>query len=123
MNVLITGYANGIGEAVIKKYASMGHFCVGIDIINGEKMNNVVGFVADTRDKDSLNIVKNYLEENKIELDLIIDIAGIHRMASLVETDFETIKKVIIITNIATIADIFIFSTHFHKSIYLLIPL
>lgn len=95
MNVLITGYANGIGEAVIKKYASMGHFCVGIDIINGEKMDNVVGFVADTRDEDSLNIVKNYLEENKIDLDLIINIAGIHRMASLVETDFETIKKVI----------------------------
>ena len=37
----------------------------------------------------------SYLNVNNIKLDAIINVAGIHKMASLVETEYEQLKKLI----------------------------
>ena len=96
MNVLITGCSNGIGKSVIEKFASNNHFCIGLDVVESKNSwENIVNFVCDITNYDSLSKVENYLNEHNIKLDLIINIAGIHKMASLVETDFNYIKKLI----------------------------
>ena len=96
MNVLITGCSNGIGNAILEKFSSLNHFCIGLDMVKLENSKeNIVNFVCDITNYDSLSKVENYLNEHNIKLDLIINIAGIHKMASLVETDFNYIKKLI----------------------------
>ena len=96
MNVLITGCSNGIGKSVIEKFASNNHFCIGLDVVESKNSwENIVNFVCDITNYDSLSKVENYLNEHNIKLDLIINIAAIHNMASLVETDFNYIKKLI----------------------------
>ena len=96
MNVLITGCSNGIGKSVIEKFASNNHLCIGLDVVESKNSwENIVNFVCDITNYDSLSKVENYLNEHNIKLDLIINIAGIHKMGSLVETDFNYIKKLI----------------------------
>jgi NAD(P)-dependent dehydrogenase (short-subunit alcohol dehydrogenase family) len=51
--------------------------------------------VADITDEASLHIVQTYLQDNGIVLDAILNIAGIHMMASLVESDYSRMKKVV----------------------------
>ena len=112
MNILITGASNGIGEATLIEFLNHSHFCIALDIAKNENINkNLVSFVCDTRKKETLIEVENYLTQNSIKLDLIINIAGIHRMVSLVETDFEVIKKVIDVNLLGTM----LVNNTFHK--------
>ena len=94
-NVLITGAASGIGKAIKDYYLSNGHNVYALDINKIEDQSNLVSFVADITSKDSLEGIKKYLLDNNIELDIIINVAGIHKMASLVENDYNQMKKVI----------------------------
>ena len=95
MNVLITGAASGIGRATADLFAAQGHAVYGIDLspICGEA--HFHSFAADITDEQSLLPVKAHLQENGITLDAIINIAGIHKMASLVESDYPEMKKVV----------------------------
>lgn len=95
MNLLITGAASGIGQSVAKHFTECGHTVYGIDLINTEKRNCYHCFAADITDEASLQSVRKYLLENNIMLDAILNIAGIHMMASLVESDYDRMKKVI----------------------------
>lgn len=97
LNVLITGAASGIGKVVMNKYLENNHkvFAVDITPIKVDNMNNIKSFVVDITKPKDVKEVKEYLLVNNIKLDLIINIAGIHKMASLVESDYELIKKVI----------------------------
>lgn len=95
MNLLITGTAAGIGQAVAKHFMECGHTVYGIDLIKTESSGHYHGFAADITDESSLQSVKNYLLENNIMLDAILNIAGIHMMASLVESDYARMKKVV----------------------------
>ena len=95
MNVLITGAASGIGQAVAKCFIEHGHTVYGIDLIKTESGDRYFGFAADITDQISLQSVKKHLQERGITLDAILNIAGIHRMASLVESDYDTLKKVV----------------------------
>lgn len=96
LNVLITGASSGIGFETMNYYLANNFFVIGLDIVDiNKKHHNLKTFKTDiTNTKDLLNVV-NYLENENIKLDLIINIAGIHKMASLVESNFEEIKKVI----------------------------
>lgn len=95
MNVLITGAASGIGQAVAKCFVEHGHTVYGIDLTKTESGGNYFGFAADITDQISLQSVKKHLQERGITLDTILNIAGIHKMASLVESDYDTMKKVV----------------------------
>lgn len=103
MNVLITGIASGIGKALTDIFTNNSHTVYGIDI-NGVSNTDILhSFKCDITNSNSLNDVKEYLITNNIKLDMIINVAGIHKMISLVESNYDDIKKVIDINLSGTI--------------------
>lgn len=95
MKILITGVASGIGQAVTDYFLERGHVVYGIDIANAAAQENFHGFAADITDAGSLQHIKKYLLENNIVLDAILNIAGVHRMVSLVESDYAAMKQAV----------------------------
>ncbi len=94
-HVLITGVSSGIGEKTKDIFLANGYYVIGLDIKETNETNNFKFIKTNiTNELDVLN-VSNYLETNNIELDAVINIAGIHKMSSLVEDDFNNLKKVI----------------------------
>ena len=94
-HVLITGVSSGIGEKTKDIFLTNGYFVIGLDIKETNETNNFKFIKTNiTNESDVLN-VSNYIETNNIELDAVINIAGIHKMSSLVEDDFNNLKKVI----------------------------
>ena len=94
-NVLITGAASGIGKAVKDYYLNNGHNVYALDINLIDNQDNLTSFVLDITNEKSLLKVKQYFVDNNVTLDLIINVAGIHKMASLVENEYCQMKKVI----------------------------
>lgn len=97
LNVLITGAASGIGKAVMNYYLENNHKVYAVDItpIKIDNSTNLKSFTVDITNPNDIKEVKEYLLVNNIKLDLIINIAGIHKMASLVESNYELLTKVI----------------------------
>lgn len=95
MNFLITGAASGIGQAVARRFIEQGHIVFGIDVTSVEEQENFHSYAADITDENSLQRVKDSLCKNGIKLDAILNIAGIHMMASLIESDYAKMKKVV----------------------------
>lgn len=93
-NVLITGCASGIGRSLCDIYHLNGYKVFGIDIKEVES-NEITSFKADITNEETLLKVFKELKNENVNLDLIINVAGIHKMASLVETDYVSMKKVI----------------------------
>ena len=94
MNVLITGAASGIGLALSKMFVKEGHNVYTIDV-NEVNIEGVHSFKASITDEDKLNKVKDILKAQNIEFNAIINVAGIHMMASLVESDYSKMKRLI----------------------------
>ena len=95
MNILITGAGSGIGQAVSGYFKDLGHTVYGIDVKYGDAENLKYSFVADITSEKQLNEVKERLILDNVKLDALINIAGVHKMASLAESDFNTMKRVI----------------------------
>ena len=94
MNILLTGVASGIGKDIALKFILKGHDVYGIDI----KKTDIKGlsfFQCDITNKEQLSEIKDNFIDNNINFDMIINVAGIHKMASLVENNFEDLKKII----------------------------
>lgn len=102
LTVLITGAASGIGAAVAKRFADEGHSVIGVDIKPCDSAVFSDFFVADITNDEQITGVKNALAEKGAKLDAILNIAGIHRMASLVEDDFGIIERVVRINLVGT---------------------
>lgn len=95
MNVLITGAASGIGRAVADQFIKQGHVVYGVDVAHAEERENFCGFAADITSENALQNIREHLRANGIILDAILNIAGIHMMASLIESDYAKMKKVV----------------------------
>lgn len=95
MNLLITGAASGIGQAAANYFTQRGHTVYGIDLAKTADRANFHSFVADITDESSLQTVKEHLQDKDIRLDAILNVAGIHTMASLVESDFAGMKQIV----------------------------
>ena len=102
MKVLITGIASGIGQSTKDLFLERGHIVYGIDIFKVEEKENLHTYKCDITNEEELNKVKESLVKEEIIFDIIINIAGIHQMASLVENDYQKMKKVIDINLLGT---------------------
>ena len=101
--ILITGVGSGIGKEVAKYFLNNKYQVIGIDVKEYIDFNEIIYFKSDIRDKSELLKIKKYCLDNNITLDGIINVAGIHKMASLVETNFDDIKSLLDINLSGTI--------------------
>jgi len=95
MDVLITGAASGIGWAAAGRFLDRGHRVWAIDRVPVPERQGLTGFIADITEEASLAQVSQSLQQAGVELDVILNIAGIHRMVSLVEAGCQEMKRVI----------------------------
>lgn len=101
-NILVTGAASGIGKATTEILLKKGYNIFAIDIVKIEDSNKLKSFICDITNDDQIKFVTEYLKKENIILDSIINVAGIHKMASLVESDYSDLKKLIDINLLGT---------------------
>lgn len=95
MDLLITGAASGIGLATAEYFLSRGHRVFGIDRMPADQRENFHTFQADITDEAALLPIREQLRRQGIELDAIVNIAGIHAMVCLAESDPGIMKKTV----------------------------
>ena len=100
MNILITGAASGIGRAAVDHFLAGGHHVFGID---RKPAKAFTCFTADITDEAALLRIRDRLIAEGITLDAIVNIAGIHIMASLVECDYQKMKTTVDVNLAGTI--------------------
>ena len=93
--VLITGASSGIGKSLKDIFLQNNYHVIALDIKEIDPQDNLDSFICDITNKESLQNVKNTLDEQNIKLDYIINVAGIHMMASLVESPLEQMQRLI----------------------------
>ena len=95
MNILITGSANGLGYETAKFFANNNHKVFSCDIIKPNDEPNIKGFELDVTNINQINNLKNILKQANIQLDIIINFAGIYDIGSFLEKDLNKIKSII----------------------------
>ena len=95
MNILITGAASGIGLAAAEHFLRRGHTVFGVDLTAIPERENFIGFRADITDENALQLIRQQLTQKGTGLDAIVNIAGIHAMVSLAESDSSQMRKMI----------------------------
>ena len=93
--VLITGASSGIGKSLKDIFLQNNYHVIALDIKEIDSQDNLDSFICDITNKESLQNVKNTLDKQNIKLDYIINVAGIHMMASLVESPLEQMLRLI----------------------------
>lgn len=92
MNILLTGAGSGIGRAAADYFIARGHTVFGIDI---KATQDFTCFAADITDEARLLQIRDQLTAQGVTLDAIVNVAGIHIMASLVECDYQKMKNTV----------------------------
>lgn len=114
-SVLITGAASGIGAAVCDFLLANGYRVYALDVSPTPKKDNLMGFIADIRNESELCQVAEKIKADGVTLEAIINVAGIHAMTSLVEGDFERIKRLMDINLCGTMLVNKVFHPHLDK--------
>lgn len=102
MTILITGASNGIGNGVCNYLTTKGIKCIIIDVCD-TNIEDATFFKCDITNINELENIKNKLKEDNIELDAIINIAGIFMIDSFIEGDIEQIKRIFDVNLFGTI--------------------
>lgn len=92
--ILITGIASGIGRATAEQLLAAGHSIFGIDL-SADAPEGARVFVADVTDGAAMGAVLENLTAEGVRLDAIVNVAGIHAMCSLVEGDYNKMKRLL----------------------------
>ena len=102
MNVLITGAAGGIGAAAVDLFLTRGWRVYALDVVPVLARDGVVPLCADVTVESALGTAVETLSAEGIVLDAMVLTAGIHRMASLVEADADTLCRVMQVNVVGT---------------------
>lgn len=97
--ILVTGGASGIGKSICETFSKKGYKVFAADI-NTELLTKIIdeNIIPITMDVTNLESIKNaYSKISQMvdHLDVIVENAGISRMASLIEMDMAVIEKMI----------------------------
>ena len=111
--VLITGASSGIGKSLKDIFLQNNYHVIALDIKEIDPQDNLDSFICDITNKESLQNVKNTLDKQNIKLDYIINVAGIHMMASLVESPLEQMQRLININLNGTMSQVWKFDNTF----------
>ena len=91
--ILITGAAGGMGDAVVKLFASLGYTVFALDRKEVGMRENVIPLVADVTDEESLRAAFDEVVSVTRELYAVIDLAGIYMLDSLAEMEREKFER------------------------------
>ncbi|MBO7292390.1 MAG: SDR family NAD(P)-dependent oxidoreductase, partial [Clostridia bacterium] len=93
--ILVTGAASGIGRAAAAYFAERGYAVLALDILEAPPAPGIRPFRADVTSEAELSSVRDALAAEGVVLDVILSVAGLHRMASFVEGDPEVIRRLL----------------------------
>jgi NAD(P)-dependent dehydrogenase (short-subunit alcohol dehydrogenase family) len=93
-SVVITGGNGGIGSAVVNYFLQNGYRVFCLDITkNSEKQENLISIICDITSEQSVKNAFEIVAKNTSEISAVINLAGVYRMDSLIEIDFERLKN------------------------------
>ncbi len=102
LTVLITGAASGIGRAAAECFAAAGHTVYALDRCKAKARPGIRPIVADITSREELLAVGDALRLQGITLDAILCVAGIHTMASLIESEPSNILRLLDVNLLGT---------------------
>ena len=93
MHILLTGASGGIGKAVAEYFSQNGHTVYALDVksiqFNGE---NIRFLQASVTDETALKSIRESLQKDGLQLDAIVNIAGVFDIDSFIEMPTEKLK-------------------------------
>ena len=94
MKVLLTGASGGIGKAVAEIFLKNGHTVYALDIVKTQFNSESLDFYElSITDENALKQVKEKLEKDGVQLDAIVNVAGIFDIDSFIEIPTEKLKN------------------------------
>ena len=94
MKVLITGAASGLGRAAAALFAKNGDTVYALDISPVAAQDRQIPFYADITDENSLRAVFSRLEADGVQLDAIINFAGMIFIDNFLEVAEEKLQRI-----------------------------
>lgn len=94
MNILITGAASGLGRAAAMLFSKNGDTVYALDISTVAAQDRLIPFYADITEESSLQAVFSRLQADGVQLDAIINFAGMIFIDNYLEVAEEKLQKI-----------------------------
>lgn len=94
MNILITGAASGLGRAAAMLFSRNGDTVYALDISTVAAQDRLIPFYADITEESSLQAVFSRLQADGVQLDAIINFAGMIFIDNYLEVAEEKLRKI-----------------------------
>ena len=102
LTVLVTGAASGIGRATAAAFAAAGHTVYALDRCRVRAEVGIHPIAADITKNEELLAAADALRIEGVHLDAILCVAGIHTMASLIESEPSDILRLLEVNLLGT---------------------